>query len=47
MEHGTLDYYLHVYVDPEGNQVLKPFEDNENGRLKQIAWVFVYEKNSN
>ena len=47
MKHKTLDYYLHVYVDANGNQIVKPFDDNENGRLRQVAWVFVYAKNQN
>lgn len=37
-----LDYYLVLYNDNLGNQIVKPFFDNENGLLKEIAIINVY-----
>jgi len=39
-----LDYYLVLYNDQYGNQIAKPFFDDENGSLRQVAMVFVYQK---
>lgn len=39
-----LDYYIVIYNDSLGNQIEKPFFDDENGELKQIAIVHVYSK---
>ena len=44
MKHGELNYYLYLYVASVGNQLTKPYKDDENGRLKQVAFILVYEK---
>lgn len=39
-----IDYYLVVYSNSNGEQICKPFYDNENGTLKQVALFIVYQK---
>ncbi len=39
-----LDFYVILYTDKNGNQISKPFDDDENGTLTPIAIVNVYAK---
>lgn len=39
-----LECYVVLYNDTDNNQIVKPFFDDENGRLKVIAIVNVYLK---
>jgi hypothetical protein len=44
--HREFDHYLIIYTDPNGNQIVKPYDDDEFGKLKKIASVHVYKKKS-
>lgn len=39
-----VDYYLVAYTNKDGVQICKPFYDDENGTLTQVALFIVYEK---
>jgi len=39
-----LDYYLVAYSNRNGEQICKPYYDDENGTLKQVDLFLVYAK---
>lgn len=39
------DYWLIIYKDLNGNQIVKPFDDDEKGTLTKVAMAYVYLKN--
>lgn len=40
----NFDYWLVAYVNEKGEQIAKPYYDDENGKLKQVAMFYVYSK---